>query len=267
MKEMLNISYGQLTAAYLLLLFPFGIMLFHRMTLLRQTVLAILRMTVQLLFVGFYLQVVFRLNNPWLNLAWLMVMVAVADGSIIRGCGLQVRRFLAPMFLALVIGTLIPVIVFMGPVLRRPNWLDAQYVIPLWGMILGNCLRADIIGLKNFYEAIARNERRYHFSLTQGARLQEAIEPYCHDAIQSALLPTIATMTTIGLVSLPGMMTGVILAGAQPMTAIKYQIAIMIAIFSGTALTVFLGIRLTLRTSFDAYGLLDERIFTRPFKG
>jgi len=68
-------------------------------------------------------------------------------------------------------------------------------------------------------------------------------------------------MATVGLVSLPGMMTGVILAGADPFTAIKYQIAIMIAIFSGTALTVFLAIRLTLHRSLDGYGNLDPAIF------
>jgi putative ABC transport system permease protein len=68
-------------------------------------------------------------------------------------------------------------------------------------------------------------------------------------------------MATIGLVSLPGMMTGVILGGADPMTAIKYQIAIMIAIFSGTAITVALAIWLTMKSSFTAYGVLDYQIF------
>ena len=70
-----------------------------------------------------------------------------------------------------------------------------------------------------------------------------------------ALLPTITTMSTIGLVSLPGMMTGVILAGADPISAIKYQIAIMIAIFTGTSITVFLAVLLTVKKSFSPYGL------------
>jgi putative ABC transport system permease protein len=68
-------------------------------------------------------------------------------------------------------------------------------------------------------------------------------------------------MTTIGLVALPGMMTGVILGGANPVTAIKYQIAIMIAIFCGTSLTVVIGIWLTTLGSFTGYGILDRRIF------
>ncbi|NLF31501.1 MAG: ABC transporter permease [Planctomycetes bacterium] len=267
MDEIVDIGPWSLAAGYLLLILPAAILLHQRVPMLRDTGIAIARMTVQLLFVGFYLQVLFRRNDPWLNLAWLLVMVGVADGSILRGCRLNVRRFAGPVFLALLVGTAVPVGVFVGPILRRPVLLDAQYVIPLAGMVLGNCLRADIIGLKTFYEAIARSEKAYHQSLAQGARLSEALHPYFRDALQAALLPTVASMATIGLVALPGMMTGVILAGADPMTAIKYQIAIMIAIFSGTAVTVFTAVWLTIRRSFNAYGILDPAVFRGPKRG
>ncbi len=261
MNGIIDITPWQLAGGYLLLLIPLSIFLLQRVPMIREAGMAVIRMTVQLLFVGLYLQVVFRLNNPWLNLAWVGVMVGVADFSIVRGCGLRLSRFVSPVFIALAAGTLVPVFVFMGAILQRSNCLDAQYVIPLWGMVLGNCLRADIIGLRNFYESLERDEKIYHQSLAQGATLREALGPYMRGALQASLLPTVASMATIGLVSLPGMMTGVILAGVNPLTAISYQIAIMIAIFSGTALTVFLALWLTLRKSFHAYGLLDTRVF------
>ena len=261
MNGIIDITPWQLAGGYLLLLIPLSIFLFQRVPMVREAGIAVIRMTIQLLFVGLYLQVVFRLNNPWLNLAWVGIMVGVADFSIVRGCGLRLSRFVSPVFIALAAGTLVPVFVFMGAILQRSNCLDAQYVIPLWGMVLGNCLRADIIGLRNFYESLKRDEKIYHQSLAQGATLREALGPYMRGALQASLLPTIASMATIGLVALPGMMTGVILAGVNPLTAISYQIAIMIAIFSGTALTVFLALWLTLRKSFDAYGLLDTRVF------
>ncbi len=263
MNELVDIGFWPLAVAYLLLILPLAILLLQHVPILKETGIAVVRMTVQLLFVGFYLQILFRLNNPWLNLGWMAVMISVADGSILRSCRLNIRRFAGPVFLALFAGTAIPVLVFVGPILRRPGWLDAQYVIPLAGMVLGNCLRADIIGLGSFYQAIAKGEKAYHQSLAQGARLHEAVHPYFRDALQAALLPTVASMATIGLVALPGMMTGVILAGADPLTAIKYQIAIMIAILSGTAVTVFLAIWLTAKTSFNAYGLLDKGIFRK----
>ncbi len=263
MNDILDISVWGLTAGYLLLILPLALLLCQRVPILRETGIAVARMTVQLLFVLFYLQIIFDKNSAGLNLAWLIVMVAVADGSILRGCRLRVWRFAGPLFIALLAGTAAPAPVFVGPILPRPNWLDAQYLILIGGMILGNCLRADIIGLRSFYEPIPRSEKAYHQSLAQGARLQGALQPYFRDALQAALLPTVASMATIGLVSLPGMMSGVILGGADPLVAIKHQIAITIAIFSGTAVTVFLAVWLTARGSFSAYGVLDRAIF-RP---
>lgn len=260
MNDIVDISLPRLAGGYLLLILPLSILLYQRVRILKNVTIAVIRMTVQLLFVGFYLQVVFRYNNAALNLLWILVMVTVADVSILRGCKLNVKRFLLPLFIALLAGTGIPVLTFVVPILQRGNWLDAQYVIPLAGMVLGNCLRADIIGLNNFYKAISANRKAYHQSLAEGARLHEALHPYFCEALQAALLPTISSMATIGLVALPGMMTGVILAGADPMTAIKYQIAIMIAIFTGTAVTVFSAIWLTIRSSFNAYGILEQDV-------
>ncbi len=259
--NIVDISFLSLAVGYGLLIFPLSILLWYRIPIVGDTLWAIVRMTVQLLFVGLYLQVVFSLNNFWLNGAWLLIMIGVADTSITRGCGLRLGRFAGPLFLALLLGTAVPLFFFVGPILARPHLLDAQYAIPIGGMILGNCLRADIIGVSNFYRSVRKSEKAFLQALAQGARFSEATRPFLRDAVQAALAPTVATMATIGLVSLPGMMTGVILGGADPMTAIKYQIAIMIAIFSGTAITVALAIWLTMKSSFTAYGVLDCQIF------
>jgi putative ABC transport system permease protein len=256
-----DISWQGLALGYALLALPLGILLWAKVPIVGRTVVALIRMTLQLLFVGFYLAVVFDLDNPWLNAAWLLVMVTVADVSIVRGSGIRIARVAAPLFLSLLAGTAIPLVLSLGPAVGFAHILDARYLIPLSGMILGNCLRADIIGVRAFYDGIRTREKPFLLMLAQGATLKEAALPYLREAFHSALAPTVATMATVGLVSLPGMMTGVILGGADPMTAIKYQILIMISIFSGTAVTVALGIRLTLYRAFDEYGVLDRRIF------
>jgi putative ABC transport system permease protein len=256
-----DVSIAGLITAYLLLLVPLGIILWQRVPLMGSVLLAAFRMTVQLLLVGLYLQVVFELDNPWLNALWVLVMLGVADVSIIRGCGLRVRRFALPLAPALLLGIAIPMLWFVGGVLRRPDLLEAQYVIPVGGMILGNCLRANIVGIRNFYQALRRDEKAFQLVLAQGATLREAVRPYLSDSFQAAVSPTIATMMAIGLVSLPGMMTGVIMGGNDPMLAIKYQIGIMIAIFTGTTITMPIAVLLTLRRSFSAYGVLRRDIF------
>ncbi|MBN1362419.1 MAG: ABC transporter permease [Sedimentisphaerales bacterium] len=261
MNHIVDIGAWELAAAYLLLTFPLAIILWYRIPMLGQTVISLVRMTVQLLLVGLYLQVIFQLNIVWLNAAWLLVMVAVADVSIVQSTSLRLRRIALPVSLALLAGTVVPLLLFVGLILQRSNLLDAQYAIPIGGMILGNCLRADIVGIRTFYEGIRAGEKPFLQSLADGALLHEATRPYIRKACQAALAPTVATMATIGLVSLPGMMTGVILGGASPVIAIKYQIAIMISIFSGTVITLALGFWLTSKTSFMAYGVLDRTIF------
>ena len=256
-----NISMLRLSAGYLLFLIPLSIMLWYGVGLVGKTIIAILRMTVQLLFVGLYLQVVFEADNAWFTVVWLFVMMFVADISILRHCDLQVGRFWLGLFGAMVVGTLVPLLYFVEVILTEPGLLEAQYVIPIGGMILGNCLRANVIGVSGFYHSIRKNERPFLLSLAYGASLREAIRPYFRDAFRAALLPTVTSMSTIGLVSLPGMMTGVILGGADPMTAIRYQIAIIIAIFTGTSITVFLGVFFTAGNSFSSYGVLDKKIF------
>lgn len=261
MEHAVDIQVFRLALVYLLLLFPVAVVLWYHVPLTGRIAMAVVRMTVQLLFVGIYLQLIFKHDNPWFNMAWLLVMIGVADLSVVRGCGFQVRCFWLPLFTALAVGVAIPLVVLIALALNRASVLEARYVIPIAGMILGNCLRANIIGIGRFYQDIRRQEKVYLQSLAQGAALAEAVRPFMRSAFEAALAPTTATMATIGLVSLPGMMTGVILGGTDPATAIKYQIAIMLCIFSGTALTVFLAIQFTLKQSFDPYGTLRREIF------
>jgi putative ABC transport system permease protein len=257
----IDIGYGGLAASYLLLVLPLAAILWLRIRMVSDVIVSVARMTVQLLLVGLYLQVVFDLNSPWVTLLWLLVMILVADISVLRGCRLRIGRFAVPLFLSLGIGTALPLFFFVGGLLGRPDLLDARYMIPIAGMILGNCLRADIIGIRTFYDAINKSRRGYLQTLAAGASQKEAIYPFLREACKSALAPTTATMATIGLVALPGMMTGVILGGTPPAVAIKYQIAIMLAIFCGTAVTVIAAILLTSRSAFNAYGVLDQEIF------
>ncbi len=263
MTGAVDISAWGLATAYLLLLVPLGIIAWQRVPLKNRMLIGVLRMTLQLLFVGLYLQFVFKLDNPWLNLLWMVIMIGVADVSIIRSCGLQVRTFALPLAPALLLGTMLPMLWFVGGVLHRPNMLEAQYVIPVGGMILGNCLRSNIVGIRDFFQPIRRDQKAFRLVLAQGATLREAVRPYLGNAFQAAVAPTIATMMTIGLVSLPGMMTGVILGGNDPMLAIEYQIGIMIAIFTGTAITMPLAVLLSLHRSFSPYGTLRSHIFAR----
>lgn len=259
--EIIELSWWQLSIGFLSLLIPAYILWRYQTGLNRKLAVATVRMTLQLLFVGYYLEYLFQYDNPWINIAWILVMVVVADFATIDRSELKRTWKLAvPIFAATFFGIILIDLFFLELVIRLPTFLAAQYTIPITGMVLGNCLRSNVIGINDFYFGLKQHRERYRFYLACGATRTEALFTFFQGALKKSVNPTLATMATIGLVSLPGMMTGQILSGSSPMTAIKYQIMIMLAIFSGTVLSVYLGIRLSNYFVFKENDMLDENI-------
>jgi len=142
-------------------------------------------------------------------------------------------------------------------------WYDPRYVIPLLGMILGNSLTGISLCLDRFMDHLETRSAEVELRIAYGASRREALAAPLKDAVRTGMIPIINSMAAAGIVSLPGMMTGVILGGSDPRVAVMYQIAIMIAIFTGTNITVVLGILLSRKTAFDAYGVLRRDIFNK----
>jgi len=259
--EIIELSWLQLSIAFISLLIPAAILGYYKTGLNSKMFIATVRMTLQLIFVGYYLEYIFELDNPWLNMAWIMVMVIVADFATIDRSELSRKKeLIIPVFVATFFGIILINFFFLELVIQLPELLAAQYAIPITGMVLGNCLRSNVIGINDFYYSLKENRERFQFFLSCGANRSEALYPFFQTALKKSANPTLASMATIGLVSLPGMMTGQILSGSSPMTAIQYQIMIMLAIFSGTILSVYLAIKLCNRTVFFENDMLDESI-------
>ena len=159
------------------------------------------------------------------------------------------------------IPVLLMLIYFNTLIVSLDNMFDAKYLIAIGGMILGNLLSGNIVGLNNFINNIKKMEKKYLAVLALGADRREALLPYIREGIQASVNPIIASIATIGLVSLPGMMTGQILGGASPVVAVKYQMAIMIAIFVTRILSIFLALFMTIRIGFDKYDMLRKDLF------
>ncbi|MGD9017921.1 MAG: iron export ABC transporter permease subunit FetB [Desulfobacterales bacterium] len=259
--EAADISVMRLAVLYGMLLVPVWALWRLKIGLTRDILVSTIRMTVQLVFVGLYLKLIFQWNNIWVNGLWILIMTVVANLSALDKAGLVLRRFFWPTVAGLAAGSFSVVAVFILVLIQPKPWYDARYLIPLTGMILGNCLSGNVIVMERFYSGIRRQETAFLTYLLLGANLREAIQPFLREAIRSALAPTLATMMTIGIVSLPGMMTGQILGGSFPVVAIKYQIVIMVGIFISLTLSGLLNIFLSLPSAFDAYGMLNADLF------
>ncbi|MCQ8103623.1 ABC transporter permease [Methylomonas sp. SURF-2] len=259
--ETLDISLSRMIMLYGLCLLPWSLLWAIGAGLSRDIGIGIARMTLQLGLVGVYLKTLFALNNPWLNAAWILIMLIVADFSILRRAGLKPRYFALSCFSAVAVSILLSSAYLVVLVIQPAHFYDARYLVPLAGMILGNCMQGNVIALERFYAAVGKNQTEYTTYLMLGASRWEALLPYFRQAVKSAINPSIANMATMGLVSLPGMMTGQILGGSDPWIAVKYQIAIMICIFTSTTLATVINLKLSLPIAFNDYDMLNERLF------
>lgn len=256
--ETLDIDLSRMALLYGLCLIPWTLLGLLGAQLSRDIGTGILRMTVQLALVGIYLKTLFNLNNPWLNMAWILIMLLVADFNILHRSGLKVRYFVAPTFIAIAFSILLSTAFLVFLIIQPTHFYDARYLVPLAGMILGNCMQGNVIALERFHSAINKNQNEYITYLMLGATRWEALRPYFRAAIKAAINPTLANMTTMGLVSLPGMMTGQILGGSEPWLAVKYQIAIMICIFTSTTIAIFINLKFSLKIAFNAFDMPKE---------
>ncbi len=242
-----------LAFVYVLLLIPLWISATFALGRIRETLWAVVRMTVQLTLIGLYIEVLFRVESVWLNLLWVVAMLIVADLSVLKKSGIPARPLLVTtIFVTLTPGILVPVAVLLAAV-RPDPWYEARTLIPLVGMVLGNSLRGNIVALSRFREILTTERDLYASRLMLGATRREALHPVYRASLQASLAPQLASIATIGLVSLPGMMTGQILGGALPLTAIRYQIAIMLTILAAVSLAALLNVAVASRL------LLDDR--------
>ncbi len=261
MNGAVDLSIFSMIMSGVLLAIPLIVLWYLRTGIIKNLLISTVRMAAQLVLIGFFLEYLFRLNNWLANIGWFIVMICIAVISVVKNSGLKLNHFAKPLLLAFLFSNFFVVIYFNAFISNLDFIFEAKYMIAIGGMILGNSLRANVVGLGDFYKSLRKDEQTYFYKLSLGATKYEALLPFAKKSFMAAINPTIATMATMGIVSLPGMMTGQILGGSVPLVAIKYQIAIMIAILTSTALSIGLSILFTVRSSFHKNGVLKKNIF------
>lgn len=223
--------------AYILLIMVGIIMKACRIARTRLLLVAGLRMTLQLILAGFVLTYLFARPHPLLTCVWLAVMTGFTIRTVLgRHPGLN-HHFRFCVACTLACCGLLSTLFFVTCIARQPA-LNPQYVIPLGGMLMGNAMTGLSLALKSFETGLDEQRARIRALTNLGVRPQRILFPLVRTALETAMLPTLNSMLGLGIVFLPGMMTGQILAGAAPATAILYQGSIMMAMCATVCLTV-----------------------------
>ena len=256
MQANIDISWLQLGLFAVLLLMPLSVNAYLKLAINKSTIISLIRMFLQLLFLGLYLEYIFVLDNIWVNIAWVILMIIIGSYSIVTKSNLAHRPLFIINVLALTCA-LLPLLFITSFVIIKPTPLySAQYIIPLAGMLLGNCLSSNIVALQTLFDGFTLRESEYEAAIALGATPYQAAFPFLQQAMKKAQAPILASMATMGIVTLPGMMTGQILGGVTPMIAIKYQLLILIAIFVMLSISLTMTLLLCLRYALSKNGLV-----------
>lgn len=254
----IDLSLWDLVTVYSLLLMSIGLAHILRAGQGRDIFWSGLRMFVQLMIVGYLLHLVFAIESALPVLLILVVMTGFAVQTIGARVETKMPNFYRVVGAAILFGCGGMTFFFCTLVIGLEPWYDPRYLIPLAGMVIGNSMTGASLAAERLAAEFRERREEIETALCLGSSVKLAAEPAVSSAFRAALIPSVNAMAAMGLVFLPGMMTGQILSGTEPLIAVKYQIAIMCVITGSVALTTFMILRFGYRSYFTAYQSLRD---------
>ncbi|MDO9108214.1 MAG: iron export ABC transporter permease subunit FetB [Coriobacteriia bacterium] len=221
--------------------------------------IATVRTYIQLIALGLVLRWVFGIDSPWIVLAILALMMAAAAQTIVKRAPDAPRGILGSSMLTMLLTGFTVTFAVTGLIVQVDPWYRAQYVIPIAGMVLGNSMNGVALALERTFADMDTHAEEILALVALGASPWEASGDIVRVAIRAGLIPTINSMAAAGLVFIPGMMTGQVLAGADPLHAAYYQIVVMLMVSAATALGSVMAVLLSFRRRFSADGVYLEK--------
>lgn len=264
--NIIHLSALDLALTAILILLLAGLSWLLRLGIGRSTLVAAVRTTVQLLLIGFVLKAIFASQAVvWVVLMAVVMLLAAGREVMAR----QKRRLSGVWGFAvgtgsMFVSTFAITIVILITVIGTQPWYTPQYAIPLLGMMLGNTMTGIALGMDYLSNSAWQHKGIIEGRLALGQDWQQAIADIRRDSMRTGMMPMINAMAAAGLVSLPGMMTGQILAGSPPLEAVKYQILIMFMISAGTGFGTMAAVWVTARRLFDDRERLRLDRLTKP---
>ncbi len=250
MNDVAELGVLQFSIVYILLVIVGIIMKKCGVNQLKLLIIGSVRMTVQLIIAGFLLTYIFENPHPLFTVSYLVIMVGFSVWRVFSKNKELNRKF--KIIIAVSMATCgIVFVLFFVVIIVGQDMLNAQYVIPISGMVMGNMMTGMTLALKTFRESIKEQRRKISALTSIGVSSPKILIPFVRQALETAILPTLNSMVGMGIVSLPGMMTGQILSGTIPTTAILYQIGIMIIIATVICLSCFVSLYLGSKTLYN----------------
>ncbi len=251
-SSVIELSYFQVALGYIFVVILLFLLKRRGINRERELILASIRMTVQLVAVGFILMLLIDNPHPLITLLTVMVMISFAILTIFKKFKTRLSVALKRVVvISMVVGTVPVFLYFLWIVIGIEPYYSPRYFIPITGMIIGNSMTGISLGIHTMIERFNNRKEEIEEALILGATPKEASHLIINDSFDAAILPTLNTMLGMGIIFLPGMMTGQILSGIDPTMAILYQIGVMLGILGGVSLTTYTFLQLGYITFFN----------------
>lgn len=240
MDSLIKLDWIDLVLGLGLIAIAMGLSRWQRLGLELLLANATLRTVVQLLGVGYVLAIIFALNNPIAVLGIVMIMLTIAAVTARNRIGKKIPRLFPVVFGSIFFSTALTLIYTNLLIVQPESWYEPQYLIPLAGIVLGTALNGAAITGERLVSTLSSSRIEIETHLSLGATPQQAIATYRKDAIRAGLIPILNQMMVVGVVTLPGIITGQLLSGIEPLEAASYQILIMFMLAFANLVTTLL---------------------------
>lgn len=232
----------------LLLIIPIAVSIKEKLNIAKDLIIASIRAVIQLVILGYILHFIFDLDEPCILILFVLIIIINASWNTISRASKVMHHVFWISFVSIFIGTAIPlaVIVFVGAIKFTGNEL-----IPIAGMLANNGLIAINLAYQNLDRAFVKEYGTIECKLALAATPKLASKSAVRESIKLAIVPTIDSVKTYGLVSIPGMMTGMIISGVDPLQAIKFQLLVVFIHTTATITTALIATYLSYKQFFN----------------
>ncbi|HCU8861915.1 iron export ABC transporter permease subunit FetB [Staphylococcus aureus] len=240
----------------LLLVIPIIISYKEGLHIIKDLIVATLRAVIQLIILGFLLHYIFKINDKWLLVLCVFVIIVNASWNTISRSSPVMHHVFLISFVAIFVGTALPL---AGTIATGAIQFTANEVIPIGGMLANNGLIAINLAYQNLDRAFVQDGTNIESKLSLAATPKLASKGAIRESIRLAIVPTIDSVKTYGLVSIPGMMTGLIIGGVPPLQAIKFQLLVVFIHTTATIMSALIATYLSYGQFFNARHQLVAR--------
>lgn len=223
-----------------------------KLKLEKDIIIGTIRTFIQLFLLGYVLKYVFAFEHPVIIFLLFSMMIYNAASIILGRVTEKKINFFLPVLLSMFLSYMVINTFVMTIIIQVRPWYNPVYFIPIGGMIIGNSMNSLAISINMWFDTLKKDRDRIELYLSLGATPVESTYENFKGAIKSGMIPSINALMSVGVVSIPGMMTGQILAGISPLIAIKYQIVIMLLLVGSTALSTVFAMHIVRKLSFTS---------------